>query len=184
MKFLKLCRGDSEDSEDSNSETRTPMIQRFSYGVGNSVIEVNRQILLSFRLVFFLKVLGLSPANAGWLVLFAFSSLVVTSPLSAFLVDRVKIPVLSMKLGRKKSWHLIGSILGAVTIPLFFTPCFFCQGGQLETILYIAVLNFFIALSYTIVDVSHLSLLPSIAKNQKEAFGLNALRLVAICLLL
>ncbi|PFX15850.1 60S ribosomal protein L10a [Stylophora pistillata] len=49
-------------------------------------------------------------------------------------------------------------------------------GGQLETMLYIAVLNFFIALSYTIVDVSHLSLLPSIAKNQKEAFGLNALR--------
>ena len=180
MTLPKLCCGDSGES----SETRTPGIQRFSCGVGHVVNDVTSQVVFSFRLIFFLKVLRLSAANAGWLTLFAFFCFIVISPLSAFLVDRINIPFLSMKLGRRKSWHLIRTILGAVVTPLYFSSCFACQGKQWQAMLYVGILNIFMAFSFTVVEIGHLSLISSIAKNQNEAVGLNALRLVTIVLLI
>ena len=177
MTLPKLCCRESEES----SETRTPAIQRFSCGVGNVLNDVIRQLVSSFRLVFFMRVLGLSAANAGWMMLFGQLLLAFVSPFSALLVDRINIPFLSKKLGKRKSWHLIGTILESVVTPLYFASCFACQGKQWQAMLYVGVLNVFLALAYSFVDISHLSIILAVAKNQSEAVELNAMRLVNIC---
>ena len=177
MTLPKLCCGEPEES----SDTRTPGFQRFSCGVGHVLNDVIRQLLSSFRLVFFMRVLGLSAANAGWLTLLGRLLLAFLSPFSAFLVDRINIPFLSKKLGKRKSWHLIGIILGAVIIPLYFSSCFACQGKQWQVMLYVGILNVFLALAVSFVEISHLSLISAVAKDQSEAVELNAMRLVTIC---
>ena len=53
-----------------DSENRTAFLQRFSCGVGSVLYDITRPLLASFRLVFHMNVLGLSAANAGWVVLY------------------------------------------------------------------------------------------------------------------
>ena len=65
MKTLrKLYHGCTEGTD---VETRTPFIQRFACGVGHVINDIMRQLQFSFRLVFFMQVLGLSRKMlAGW----------------------------------------------------------------------------------------------------------------------
>ena len=174
MARSKLCGGHSE----SDSQSRTPAFQRFACGVGHVMNDFTRQLLISFRLVIFMQVFGLSAANAGWLALDALISVAVSSAVCAFLIDNVKIPYLSQKLGRRKSWHLIGTVLGAIIIPFYFSSCFLCSSdrGQWQLMIYIPVLTAILSFSFSLIEISHLSIIPVIAKDQREAVELNALR--------
>ena len=170
-----LCRYSTEDSE-----TRTPLLQRFSFGVGSVLYDITRPLLASFRLVFHMNVLGLSAANAGWVVLYGKAAQAILSILTAFLIDQINIPFLSRKLGRRKSWHLIGAVVGMIVIPLYFSQCFPCQsnGGQWQLMMYILILSTFFSFSYSLMEIGHLSIIPAVAKDQREAVGLNAWRFV------
>ena len=174
MRLSKLCHGYFQQ----NSESRTPAFQRFACGVGHVLNDIIRQLIFSFRLVFFMKVLGLSASNAGWLILYAHAAFAVISSFSAFLVDKVNFPFLSLKLGRRKSWHLIGTVLGAVVVPLYFSSCLVCQSDepQWQMIAYVSILNTFLVFAYSLVEIGHLSIIPVIAKDQSEAVELNAWR--------
>ena len=174
MPLLKLCCRSVELS----SESRTPPIQRFSCGVGHVINDTMRHLLYSFQLVFFMEVLGISAANSGWLLLQKQLVHAAMTPVCAVLVDRIEIPFLSRKLGRRKSWHLFATVLTAIFLPLFFSPCFLCSGdgGQWQIVVYFSILSTFLAVSGNLLDIGHLSLIPVIAKDQNEAVELNALR--------
>ncbi|CAH3147478.1 unnamed protein product, partial [Porites lobata] len=176
MKILrKLCH---ECTEGTDAETRTPFIQRFACGVGHVINDIMRQLQFSFRLVFFMQVLGLSAENAGWLALQKKLALAFASPFSAFLVDRINIPFLSRKIGRRKSWHLVGTVLGVVFMPMFFSTCYACPDDSKEwqKIVSLSIFNVILALSGCLLDIGHLTLIPVIAKDQIEAVELSALR--------
>ena len=170
-----MCR---RYSDQPTSESSTPVLQRFCCGVGHVIDDILRQLLFSFRLVFFMKVLGLSAANAGWLILQKQLAHFVFSPICAFLVDSINIPFLSRKLGRRKSWLLIGNGLEVVFIPLFFGSCFPCRsdGGQWQLMVSISILNTILAFAGTLMNVGHLSIIPVIAKDQSEAVEMSAWR--------
>ena len=170
-----LCRYNTKDSE-----TRTPLLQRFSCGVGGVFYDITRPLLSSFRLVFHMNVLGLSAANAGWIVLYGQVSQAILSILTAFLIDQINIPFLSRKLGRRKSWHLIGAFLAVIVIPLYFSSCFPCQsnGGQWQLMMYILMLTTCFSFSYSLMEIGILSIIPVVAKDQSEAVELNAWRFV------
>lgn len=174
MKIPKLC---CRRSAESNSESRTPVFQRFSCGIGGILGEITSQIL-SFRLVFFMNVLGLSATNAGWLVVYGKISQALAQPLCAFLGNRIKIPFLSRKLGRKKSWHFIGTTMITIVLPLYFASCFPCRsdGGQWQLMMYILALSTVVSTGFGLVELGHVSIIPVISKNQAEAIELNAWR--------
>ena len=178
MKTLrKLYHGCTEGTD---VETRTPFIQRFACGVGHVINDIMRQLQFSFRLVFFMQVLGLSAENAGWLALQKKLALAFASPFSAFLVDRINIPFLSRKIGRRKSWHLVGTVLGVVFMPMFFSTCYACpdDSEEWQKIVSLSIFNVILALSGCLLDIGHLTLIPVIAKDQIEAVELSALRFV------
>ena len=174
MGISKLCCHNSE----SGLNSRTPVFQRFACGVGHVMNDITRQLLFSFRLVIFMQVFGLSAANAGWLMLYGLISVAASSAIGAFLIDNVKIPYLSKTLGKRKAWHLIGTVLGAIVIPFYFSSCFLCQSdqGQWQLMIYIAGLNTILSFSFGLIEISHLSIIPAIAKDQSEAVELNAWR--------
>ena len=171
------CRGTKVDLD-----SRTPLLQRFSCAVGHVMNDITNQLIYSFRLVFFMKILGLSAANAGWLTLFGLLTMAVSSALAAFLVDKINIPLLSRKLGRRKSWHLFGTVIEVIVIPLHFSPCFLrpSDGGEWEKMIYVAMLNIILSFSFSLIEIGHLSIIPVIAKNQGEAVELNAWRFVTV----
>ena len=178
MGISKLCCHNSE----SGLNSRTPFFQRFACGVGHVMNDITRQLLFSFRLVIFMQVFGLSAANAGWLMLYGLISVAVSSAICSFLIDNFKIPYLSKTLGKRKAWHLIGTVLGAIVIPFYFSSCFLCQSdqGQWQLMIYIPVLNTMLSFSFGLMEISHLSIIPAIAKDQSEAVELNAWRYIGI----
>ena len=178
MGISKLCCHNSE----SGLNSRTPVFQRFACGVGHVMNDITRQLLFSFRLVIFMQVFGLSAANAGWLMLYGLITAATSSAIGAFLIDNFKIPYLSKTLGKRKAWHLIGTMVGAIAIPLYFSSCFLCQSdqGQWQQMIYIPVLNTILSFSFGLMEISHLSIIPAIAKDQSEAVELNAWRYIGI----
>ena len=163
---------------------KLPGIARhISFGAGQVIYEVSRLLSSSYKLVFLMRVAGLSASNAGWEILCSrFFSAFIARPLAGFLCDKVHIPVLSRKRGKKMTWHLVGTILTAVSIPLFFSDCLVCSSepSQLQLTLYYVSISMLLALSFNLKNIAHLSLVPFIAKDQSEAIKLNALRLVVV----
>ena len=174
MGISKVCC-----STEPNSEPRTPVLRRFSCGVGSVLNEIQSQ-LISFRLVFFMNVVGLSATEADVLALYGKISQSAATPLCTFLEERIKIPFLSRKLGRRKSWHFIATMLLTIVLPLYFGPCFPCKsdGGHWQLMVYILTLSTVLSTSVSFIELGHLTLIPIIAKNQAEAIELNALRFV------
>ena len=176
-----FLRHRSYDLREPQGESRTPFFQRFACGLGHAINDITRQLIFSFRLVFFMEVLRLSAPNSGWLILEKQLVHAVMSPVCAILVDRIRVPFLSRKLGKRKSWHLCATILEAVFVPLFFTPFYFSQSsdsGQGRMMIYFGILNVILGVAGSLLDISHLSLIPFIAKNQIEAVELSAWRFV------
>ena len=159
---------------------RTHIIQQFSFVVGHVINDVTRLLLMSFRLVFLMKVIRMSASNAGWIELFSRVIIAVISfrPMAGYLCDKVSIPLLSRRHGKKKSWHLIGTVLQVVSMPLLFSNCFVCSSepSQWELIAYYGIINTLGGVSIIIIETAHLSLIPFIAKDQNEAVKLNGLR--------
>ena len=144
--------------------------------------DIGNQLLYSFRLVFFMKILGLSAANAGWLMLLGLIATASSSALAALLIDKINIPLLSRKLGKRKSWHLIGTVIEVIVIPLYFSPCFLCprDSGEWQKMIYVAMLGIIWSFSFSLIEIGHLSIIAVIAKDQGEAVELNAWRFVTV----
>ncbi|XP_078358319.1 uncharacterized protein LOC144643058 isoform X2 [Oculina patagonica] len=163
-----------------DSQNRTPFFQQISFGVGYVIFDVANLLLSSYRLFFLMRVVGLSASNAGWITLYSRSlGALIIRPMAGYLCDKVNIPVLSRKHGKKMTWHLIGSVLTAVSMPLFFSSCLVCSSepSQWQLMVYHVVIGTCLPTSYVFIEIAHLSLVPFIAKNQSEAIKLNALRM-------
>ena len=157
----------------------TRIIRQLSFGVGHVINDVTRLLMISFRLVFLMKVVGMSASNTGWIILFSrVTNAVVFRPMAGYLCDKVSIPVLSRRHGKKKSWHLIGIVLQVVSMPLLFSNCLVCSSepSQWELIAYYGTINTLGWISIVLIETAHLSLIPFIAEDQKEAVKLNGLR--------
>lgn len=159
---------------------RTRIIRQFSFAVGHVINDVTLLLMLSYQLVFLMKVVNMSPSNAGWIMVFSrVTNAIIFRPIAGYLCDKVSIPVLSRRHGKRKSWHLIGTVLQVVSMPLLFSNCFVCSSepSQWELIAYYGTVNTLGWISIILIQIAHLSLIPFIAKDQKEAVKLNGLRL-------
>ena len=145
--------------------------------------DFTRMVLSSFRLIFLMKVVSVSAANAGWLIFYTrFVGALVFRPIVGYMCDRVYIPVLSQKLGKRKSWHLVGSVLTVVFVPLFYSTCFVCSSepSEWQLMVYYCIITTFVMFSVSCIEIAHLSLISVAAKDQSEAVKLNALRFADI----
>ena len=154
--------------------------QRFSFGVGNVFNDIFRQLYMSFIIAFLMQVVGLPASNAGLALLIGQSTDAFVSPITGYLSDRVRIPFISKKMGCRKSWHLVGTILMAVTLPLLFNECFLCsqhQGVSWLPLVYYACLVAAVSTAYNLVEISHLSIIVTATKTIEEGTAVNAIRL-------
>lgn len=161
------------------SWNRKSYFQQFSCGVGHVINDVTQRSFASFRLVFLMKVIGISATNAGWITFYSFFvGAIFLGPTAGYLCDKVNIPLLSRKHGKRKSWHLIGTVLAAVSLPLCFSNCLVCSSdpSEWELMVYYLLITTFVVLSINLIEIAHLSIIPVMAKDQSEAVTLNVLR--------
>ena len=170
---------------ENHQKSKLNIKQRFSYGVGNVLNEILLYMYLSFSIIFLMQVIGLSASQAGLAMLIGQITDAFTSPITGFLGDRVQIPFISKKLGRRKSWHLVGTVMMAGGFPLLFNRCLVCNDYQgvswLQPFYYYCIMVIINA-AYNILEINHLSITFTAAGTVQEGAALTAIRLTAITL--
>jgi len=162
-----------------SARNRTSYFQQISCGVGHVMNDFTRRLLSLFRLIFLMKVVSLSATNAGWLVLYSrFVGALIFRPIVGYVCDSVYIPVLSHKLSKRKSWHLAGSLLTVVFVPLFYSTCLVCSSepSELQLMAYYCIITTFVTFALSCIEIAHMSLISVVAKDRSKAVKLNALR--------
>ena len=86
--------------------------------------------MFSFCLLFFMEVMELSAADTGLIILIGQIVDALTSVISGYLGDMVKVPVLSQKMGMRKSWHLMATVFMGIVVPLCVNRCILCSGSH------------------------------------------------------
>lgn len=155
--------------------------ERLSCAVGNVFNDIYRQLLFSFVILFFMKVIKLSASHAGLIVLSGQISDALISPLTGYLGDRVQLPFVSKKIGGRKSWHLLATVLMAISVPLLFNRCFLCDGRDHSwlPLVYYGIFASLIAICYNMVEINHLAYITTVAESVEECTAVNALRFVS-----
>ena len=83
-----------------------------------------------FCLLFFMEEMELSAADTGLIILIGQVVDSLASVISGYLGDMVKVPVLSQKIGMRKSWHLLATVFMGIVVPLCFNRCILCSGSH------------------------------------------------------
>lgn len=152
--------------------------KRLSCAVGNVFNDLYRQLLHSFELLFFMKVVELSASEAGLMLLIGQIADAVFSPITGYLGDHVNIPFLSKRIGRRKSWHFLATVLMAVALPLLFNQCFLCNGSY-QSWLPLVYFGFFSALvniCFNVVEINHMAIITTVAESVEECAALSSIR--------
>ena len=154
---------------------------RLSCAVGHVFIDLYTQLLYSFQILFFMKVLELSASQAGLIVLIGELSDAAMSLISGYLGDNVNVPILSKKIGRRKSWHLLATFLMAISVPLSFNKCFVCDGRDQSwlPLVYFGFFSALVKICYSAVSINHLAFITNVAEKVSEFTALVAVRFVS-----
>ena len=118
--------------------------------------------MFSFCLLFFMEVMELSAADTGLIILIGQIVDSLTSVISGYLGDMVKVPVLSQKMGMRKSWHLMATVFMGIVVPLCVNRCILCSGSH-QTWLPIVYYGFLYSLynmCFSVVEIIRTGSLP------------------------
>ena len=164
--------------ENKRKQPRTPAKQLFSGSVGNFLNDLVNKYSLSFGLIYYMKVANLSSSPAGLVLVIGQVANFVANVLFGYCCDKVDVPFLSSRRGRRKTWHLIGSILTALFLLLAFSLCLICIESSPSWLrfAYFTIAYGFHSFWYGAAEMGYISFIPELAKNQDEVVILHTLR--------
>ena len=172
------------------SATKLSIFRKLAYGVGHVFNDLCASMWFTYLVLFYHKVVLLDNLYAGLLVLIGQVADAAATPIIGFLCDMTHV-----RYGRRKLWHLIGTIMVAVSLFFIWHSCLPCDavdarsGGENVTdtqgpehtplaakIVYFAIPIIIFQFGWASVQISHLSLIPELTPNQSERVGLNSIR--------
>uniref|UniRef100_A0A7S3D9W1 Major facilitator superfamily domain-containing protein 12-like n=1 Tax=Palpitomonas bilix TaxID=652834 RepID=A0A7S3D9W1_9EUKA len=154
----------------------------FAYGVGHAANDLFASCWFSYLLVYLIKVRGLDTTYAGIVMLVGQIADGISTPLVGLFSDKTK-----TKLGKRRTWVLIGSCLTFTSFIFIFNECFLCDafsGGceegtqrhlQLATTYY-SLLTLPFQFGWASVQINHLALVPELTTDQHKRLLLNSIR--------
>ena len=152
----------------------TPKSQKAFYGIGQILNDLCVNSWYSYALLYWTKIVRLSDANAGLLLLIGQFANASSALIVGYLSDCTNI----RWYGRRKLWHLIGCIGVVLGFPFILNLCFTCNETTTETsrMFYYATFVIILQFGWAATDNSHLALIPEIAKRTSDVVHLNAIR--------
>lgn len=143
-------------------------------------MELCRHHNASFALLFLMEVLELSATDVGVIFLVAQLITAFFASISGYLADKVEVPFLSKKLGGRKSWHLLATVLLAIVVPLYASRCYPCIGNHHSwlPIIYYSFLNTIYGMFVNIMEVNYSSFIATVADSVEEYTAISTMRFV------
>ncbi|KAJ6655201.1 hypothetical protein lerEdw1_005679 [Lerista edwardsae] len=152
-----------------------PLRARLSYAVGHFLNDLCASMWFTYLLVYFHSVLGFSTTHAGALLLAGQVADGFCTPLVGYEADQAGG---CGRYGRRKSWHLAGTICVILSFPFIFSPCLGCseKTPQWAALVYYIPIIVIFQFGWAATQISHLSLIPELVTSDHEKVELTAFR--------
>jgi len=119
------------------------------------------------------KVISLSNADAGLILLIGQVADAIFTPFIGYGCDKTNF----RWYGKRKLWHLIGTLCVLLSFPFIFNKCVNCEtSSHTALVLYYGAFVVVFQFGWAAVQISHLSLIPEIANKISQKVELNAIR--------
>ncbi|GAB1604753.1 major facilitator superfamily domain-containing protein 12-like [Argonauta hians] len=151
-----------------------PFFRKITYGFGHVFNDLVASMWFSYLLIYFDKVRQFNSVLAGYLMFAGQICDGISTTFVGFESDRVNGCCF---LGKRKSWHLVGTICVLLSFPFIFNACISCE-QDLDTMKLIYYISFILVFQFgwANVQISHLALIPELTKNKHERVSLNSIR--------
>ncbi|XP_053481733.1 major facilitator superfamily domain-containing protein 12 [Ictalurus furcatus] len=156
--------------------TRTlPAFRRFTYSVGHVLNDLCASMWFTYLLLYYQSVLSFRDSSAGLLLLFGQIADGIATPLVGYESDRTRG---CGTYGKRKSWHLVGTICVLVSFPFIFNPCVGCGEvtPQWVGLTYFTPFIIIFQFGWASTQISHLSLIPELVSCEHAKVELTAYR--------
>lgn len=155
---------------------RLPVPLKLAYGVGHVLNDICASMWFTYLLVYFHLVLGFNATLAGIVLLIGQVADALATPFVGFQSDKND-DFWLCKYGRRKTWHLLGTICVLLTFPFIFSPCVGCNSAdQWAQLIYYAAFVVIFQFGWAAVQISHLALVPELTPTEHERTELIAIR--------
>lgn len=159
-------------TEEQSSKSGLSIPRKLAYGVGHVFNDMCASMWFTYLVLFYHKVVLLGNTYAGMLILIGQVADALATPIIGFLCDKTHV-----RYGRRKLWHLIGTIMVAVSLFFIWHNCLGCQHSRLWIkMVYFSIPIVIFQIGWASVQISHLSLIPELTDDKNERVGLNAIR--------
>ncbi|KAJ8966997.1 hypothetical protein NQ317_006925 [Molorchus minor] len=155
---------------------RLPLKLHLAYGIGHVLNDVCASMWFTYLLVFFHLVLNFSNWETGFLLLVGQVADALATPFVGYHSDQSdNFPF--CRYGRRKVWHLIGTVCVLGAFPFIFAPCIGCTTShKWAQMFYYSIFIIIFQFGWAAVQISHLSLIPELTPNEHDRTKLTAVR--------
>ncbi|XP_074490913.1 major facilitator superfamily domain-containing protein 12 isoform X2 [Sebastes fasciatus] len=147
--------------------------RRFCFSVGHFLNDLCASMWFTYMLVYLYSVLGLKSSYAGVILLMGQIEDGVFTLLVGYESDRT-----SCSYGKRKTWHLMGTVCVVVGFPFLFNPCLACNDNtpQWAQLVYFTPFIIIFSFGWAAIQISHLSLIPELVSSERDKVELTAYR--------
>nr|XP_046247067.1 major facilitator superfamily domain-containing protein 12 isoform X2 [Scatophagus argus] len=147
--------------------------RRLCYAVGHFLNDLCASMWFTYLLVFLHSVLGFESTYAGEMLLIGQIADGVCTPLVGYESDRT-----AGVCGKRKTWHLLGTVCVIISFPFIFNPCLACNSNTptWAQLVYFSPFIIVFQFGWAATQISHLSLIPELVSSESDKVELTAYR--------
>ncbi|KAK3759213.1 hypothetical protein RRG08_054934 [Elysia crispata] len=161
------------DADDHSARALTNF-QRFSYGVGHVLNDLTASMWFSYLLIFLQKVDRFENVLAGNLMLIGQVTDALCTPFIGFESDQTRG---IWKLGKRKTWHLVGTFSVMASFVFLFSQCITCSNApSVAQFVYYTPFVVIFQFGWAATQISHLSYSSDITPYKHERVTLQSVR--------
>ncbi|XP_075679797.1 major facilitator superfamily domain-containing protein 12-like [Dermatophagoides pteronyssinus] len=166
----------STTTEEDRGGHHLSLIQKLAISMGHVFNDLCAAFWFTYLLIFMHFVNQFNSNTSGTLMLVGQVADGLATPFVGIECDR-RLDWFFCKYGRRKCWHLIGTLCVFLSFPFLFNQCIGCANSpeNSQMIYYAAFITIF-QFGWASVQISHLSLIPASTPSSSERIELNSYR--------
>lgn len=163
-------------SLESSDQRYLSFTQRWSYSVGHVFNDLCAAFWFSYLLVYMTEVNDFRGEAAGNLMLIGQVADGIATPFIGIECDK-KLDWWICRFGRRKMWHLFGTVCVFVSFPFIFNQCIYCtHAPPASQIFYYSAFIIIFQFGWASVQIAHMALITDLTPISSERCELNAYR--------
>lgn len=158
----------SEIQPSIEQRPKLKFLEKIGYSLGHIYNDLGGAVWSGYTLLFMHEVREMSESKAGIMLMFGQVCGAFATPVAGALID---------KFGTKRKWHILGTILLFLSFTPLFSICPFCDSSPWWwQYTYYGIMIFLFQIIYSLIQVTHLAMIPELSKTKSDRGDLTAMR--------